>query len=176
MVWDDKALHILFVCDDAHVFSTFTEDQKPLFKEEVVEVFLDPKGEGTEYFEFEVSPQGKRFAAEIRNNGEVPPRFRPIRKLDPTGMTARVAVDGTVNNSADADRRWTAAITIPFAYLDRPAPKPGEVWRGNLYRIDLNDPTGDPDEYSCWSPTHSPVPNFHISRYFGKIEFADATK
>jgi len=171
MVWDDQAIHVLFVCDDPHVWSRFTEDQQPLFKEEVVEVFLNPAGEGREYFEFEVSPLNKRFAAVIRNNGEIPPRFSPGRRLDPAGMTTRVHVDGTVNDSSDTDRRWTVYVCIPFEYLDQPTPQPGDVWRANLYRIDRDDPRDAPDEFSCWSPTHNPTPNFHISRYFGGLEF-----
>ena len=43
----------------------------------------------------------------------------------------------------------------------------GDVWRADLYRIDL---TPEP-EFSCWSPTLLVLPNFHVPKAFGKNFF-----
>ena len=40
---------------------------EPLYEEDVVEVFIDPFGGGTTYYEFEVSPRGVLFDALIHN-------------------------------------------------------------------------------------------------------------
>ncbi len=167
LVWDDTALYVLFVCEDPNVWATLAKHQAPLYREEVVEIFLDPDGDGRQYFEFEISPRNFHMCAVIENNGAVPPRFRSVRALDPEGLISRVAVDGSLNDPSDTDRRWTVFAKIPFSYLGVAAPKPGEVWRANLYRIDH----GAAAEYSCWSPTLSERPNFHIPRRFGKIVF-----
>ena len=58
-VWvgrDAEALRVLFVAADVDPWATLSERDSPLYKEEVVEVFLDTEGDGDGYFEIEVNP------------------------------------------------------------------------------------------------------------------------
>src|SRR3981081_4791329 len=45
--WEEKALLILFLCQDPKPWATMTERDQPLWEEEVVEIFLDPFGDRT---------------------------------------------------------------------------------------------------------------------------------
>lgn len=54
--WTEDFLFIAFKCIDNDIVSTFTKHDDLLYKEDVCEVFLDPKGDGRQYMEFQVSP------------------------------------------------------------------------------------------------------------------------
>ena len=56
---------------------------------------------------------------------------------------------------------------IPFADLEQPAPKPGDVWRGNFYRF--NRGNNLPAEQLSWSPPM--LSGFHQPSRFGFLEF-----
>jgi hypothetical protein len=64
---------------------------------------------------------------------------------------------------------WDVEVMIPFADLNQTIPKPGAVWRANLFRI--NHGTNHPVEASSWSPTQSP--QFHHPNRFGNLEFGE---
>src|SRR6185312_11451238 len=49
-------------------------------------------------------------------------------------------------------------------------PEPGDVWRINMYRMDL--PKGKPQQAAGWSPPL--VGDFHALGRFGELVFADA--
>ncbi len=162
----DRALLLLYSCEDPHIWTSYTEHNQSIFKEEVVEAFLDPDSNLTDYFEFEVSPANVRFAGEVRwQDGRM-----NLQKMDPGLIDSRVELDGTLNDPSDTDRSWTALLIVPFESLGLDAPRPGDTWRGNLFRIDRGT-EADPDEFSCWSPTHTNPAAFHRPKYFGTLEF-----
>jgi len=45
---------------------------------------------------------------------------------------------------------------------------PRAVWRVNFFRV---EGAAEPRFYSCWRPTNSPQPNFHVPEAFGKLSF-----
>jgi hypothetical protein len=90
-----------------------------------------------------------------------------------------VTVDGTLNKRDDKDRGWTVEVALPLedvkgmdtsAALPRLPPKPGDVWRINMFRLD--QPEGKPQEASAWSPPL--VGDFHALGRFGELVFGDA--
>ncbi len=171
-VWSRDALHVLFDCEDDHIWGNFQRHNDPIFDEEVVEVFLDPEGRRSRYWEFEISPRSVLFAAEIANDGATPPGVRILRHLPVDTLGGRAEVDGRIANPAAPDRRWRALLSIPFALIERPAPpRPGDVWRVNFFRID-RPPAPHPGEFTCWSPTFSNPAYFHYPAYFGSLIFA----
>jgi hypothetical protein len=58
LLWDDKNLYIAFDCADTDIWATKTQRDDFLWEEEVVEVFIDPDGDGCNYYEFQVNPLG----------------------------------------------------------------------------------------------------------------------
>lgn len=174
LLWDDEAIHALFICDDDYIWSPYLHHNDPLFDGEVVELFLDPEDRRTHYFEFEISPRNVLFAATIENFGGDPPKTRYTLDLDVSALSSRVEVDGRLGDPERPDRRWSAWLRIPFRLLGgRSAPLPGERWKANLFRIDREGPgpDGPEDEFSCWSSPHADPPAFHVPAAFGILEF-----
>ena len=54
--YDNNSLYFLFVCKDPDIWAKFTERDEYLWKEEVVEVFIDVDDVPETYVEIEVSP------------------------------------------------------------------------------------------------------------------------
>src|SRR5512142_1533064 len=60
--YDDRALYLLYLCNDGSVLATMIGRDDPLYTEDVVEAFIAPQSP-THYFEIEVNPRGKIFDA-----------------------------------------------------------------------------------------------------------------
>ena len=161
--YDDQCLSVLFSAADDHVVATMTQHDDPLYDEDVVEVFLAPLTPSA-YYEIELSPLGTIFDARI----ESPDGIRETMRADPAWDCERLfaAVRRVLETSGAAT--VDTLIRIPFRSLGRPVPAPGEIWRGNFYRIDRH-PEGD--EYSAWRPTMKDPPDFHVTASFGNLLF-----
>lgn len=170
-IWyDQAALYVGWIVDDADIQGTFTARDSRFWEEEVVEFFVTPAGL-ERYFELQWNPLGGTFDAIITN--QLGPdgrsgKFAGDWSYTAATMTYAVKVDGSVQNSSDSDRRWTVEARIPFADLKVATPKPGEVWRGNFYRF--NRDRGQQAEQLSWSPTI--WPGFHQPTRFGYLRFA----
>ena len=64
MLWDSDYFYFAFVCQDADMWAIYDQEDDPMWSEEVVEVFIDPDGDGKRYLELEGQPAqcGRRFA------------------------------------------------------------------------------------------------------------------
>lgn len=173
MCWDDRFLYIAFECVDADIWGTMTKRDDLIYREEVVEAFLDPDCDLVRYYEFNVNPRNVIFDAYIVNPDGLNPGEGTAFGWNCEGVRSGVVVDGTLDDRIDTDRGWTCELAIPFAGLGRQTPRPGERWRANLYRIDL---TPEPAEFQAWSPTLYHPPRFHVPRRFGTIFFTEAGK
>jgi hypothetical protein len=155
--YDDEALTVLFSMRDDEVVATLLEHDAPLWREDVVEVFLAPEAL-TRYFEIEVNPLGTTFDARIDSpNGS---RATMVADL---GWTA----EGLLPAIRRSGERVDTLLRIPFASL-APPPRRGEEWRANFFRIDRGR---GGDEYSAWQPTLESPPNFHVPAAFGRLLF-----
>ncbi len=67
---------------------------------------------------------------------------------------------------------WLVSYRVPFEVLERYAPverpRPGVVWRANLYKC--GDDTSHP-HWLAWSPVEVPAPDFHRPEFFGTLRF-----
>ena len=167
MCWDDAYLYVAFNVQDRYILASMTQRDAPVYSEEAVEVFLNPSGDLVDYFEFEVSPRNVVFDARIAN-----PEMGIYPQIgagwDSHNLLTAVVVDGTLNDLSVHSRGYSVEMAIPFADMFVDTPKPGEVWRANLCRIDRHP---DGDEFQSWSPTlHDPVA-FHVPKRFGSIVF-----
>jgi len=153
----DAYVRVRFECEDDHVVATYANRDDPLYKEDVVEIFLDEDGNGRFYKELELSPRNVVFDAMIdKEEGQV-------QKVDP-GWN----MDGLhtlVEQAPGGDA--VCELAMPLASFDRP-PRKGMSWRINLYRID-NDACGG-RHYWAWSPTGARN-NFHVPSRFGHLIF-----
>jgi len=150
-------LIIEFDCTDRTVAATLTRRDGPLWQEDVVEVFLDPIGDGLSYFEIEVNPLNTICDLVLR------------RSL--SGWKKEFAWDceGLRTETRTLAHGWSARLQVPFLSIAPSIPAPGSRWRANFARIDYES-VGGSRELTAWSPTYRP--SFHSPAYFGWLEFA----
>ncbi len=158
---DGKRLFVVLSADDDHLVATYLEHDEPLWKEDVVEVFLAPESL-ERYFEIEVNPLGTTFDAIV----DSPRLGREAMTVDRAwtcqGLRAairRTTIGGSV--------RVETLVAIPISALGA-AYASGMRWRGNVFRIDRS-PKGD--EYCAWRPTGHHPADFHVPRKFGTLVF-----
>lgn len=164
LLWDDRHLYVAFDCTDPDPWGRMTRRDDRLWEEEVVEVFLDPDGDGRNYAELEVSP-----------NNVVVDLLIPQPRSD-VDAALRWNIADLRTAVARRDGGWTAEIAIPWSSLAETgistAPQPGDRWRAGVYRI--KRPGGgtrkDEDEFSAWSLTRAER-GFHDPERFGYLEF-----
>jgi hypothetical protein len=165
LLWDRKSLYACFICEADKPLATLRRHDAPLYKESVVELFIDPLGLGKAYYELEINPLNASFDALIINDFQKGkgrgPRFQGFTGWDPAGF---------VHRSVLARGLWIVFVKIDFAdlFLAPCLPvKKGDVWRGNLFRIDCEKGR---TEYCAWSPMGKL--DFHCSDRFGAWKFA----
>ncbi len=193
LVWDAGRLYIAFECADAEPWGRQSRRDDRLWEEEVVEVFLDPDGDGRNYAELEVSP-----------NNVVVDLLLPRPRSD-LESALRWDIAGLQTAVRRNETGWTAEIAIPWASLAAAGaadpPRAGVRWRAGLYRIKrpggaakadaitrlegekrraapaqlnqleqrLHALRAD-DEFTAWSLTR-PERGFHDPERFGYLEF-----
>ncbi len=138
MLWDDENFYFAFACQDADIWAIYQHDDDKLWEEEVVEVFIDPDGDGRNYLELEVNPQNTVVDLSIQ---QLTPTWEADMDWDIAGLRSAVRVQGTVNDSLSQDQGWTVEIAIPWSAMvprigGGGRPNPGDTWRLNLYRIE----------------------------------------
>lgn len=156
-VWSQHILYLRFVCRYRDLF-TF-EDSDPngrrdhLWDRDVVEAFLQPDSSREHFYrEFEVSPNGMWIDLDIFPGGRADLK---------SGLQRAVVLD-------EKSRVWTAELAIPMRSVTTKF-DPSATWRANFYRVEGRK---EPRTYLAWQPTHTPQPNFHVPKAFGKLRFA----
>jgi len=171
ILWDDYYLYFAFDCEDSHIWSTMKKRDEPLYREEVVEVFIDADSDGETYLELEVNPLGILWDGYILNTGA---RRVGILAWNSFGIRWAVHLEGTLNDPSDTDKGWSAELALPLTDIytaPNLPPRAGDSWRLNLYRIDLPDGAGKRGEGSAWSPVSGRT--FHDPDCFGEVIFSD---
>jgi alpha-galactosidase len=158
VLWSRETLHLRFECRyrELHVFSDSepTGRRDHLWDRDVAEAFLqsDPSRPSF-YRELEVSPNGMWVDLNILPGG---------REDLKSGLTRSAFLD-------EKSHTWSAELAIPLRSLtDRF--DPSALWRANFFRIEGQQ---EPRAYLAWQPTHTPQPNFHVPRAFGRLRFSD---
>lgn len=133
-LWDAEALYLSFDCQDDQVSSNYRERDDELWNGDVVEVYLDPKADGKDYLEIQVSPNNVVFDALFQ--GRRQPDWHQARSHDVPGMKT-----AAVLGPRDKGMPWTVEIAIPWTSLPgfQKEPAVGDEVRLNLFRIEATD-------------------------------------
>ncbi|MEZ4368738.1 MAG: carbohydrate-binding family 9-like protein [Kofleriaceae bacterium] len=173
LTWDDAALYVFASIKDTDVWSQYTADDAPLWKEDVLELFIDADGNRRGYVELQVNPNNAQFDSWFATT-----RAKPGDESWSAGMTSAVRVRGTADKRGDKDSGWDVEIAIPWPALrgrdDKMAvrlpPVPGDSLRMNIVRGDL--PATGRLSASSWNPiTYG---DFHALDRMLTVIFADA--
>ncbi len=159
LAWDSDNLYVAFVAVDPKPWSKMFEHDAELWNEEVVELFLDPDGDGKDYAELEVSP-----------NNIVVDLLIPAPGAKPASETKLWDIAGLRTAVGKQGPGWTVEISIPWKSLKGSGvseqPRPGDEWKVGLYRIERPD-DGEP-QLLAWAPTER---SFHEPERFGTVRF-----
>lgn len=193
MLWDLHYLYIAALLEEPDLWATLTNRDEIIYQDNDFEVFIDPDGDGRNYYEYEVNafgtimdlflnkPYNLQGAADLSWN------FKNIKSA--------VACQGTINEASDTDTSWTVELAIPweaFTADKQMPPADGDRWRINFSRVEWDhvsqgnvyqnqtDPDGKPLPEHNWVWSPQGTINMHIPekwgsvRFSGKDKFADA--
>ncbi len=194
LMWDEHALYVAARLEEPHVWATLSQRDAIVWREDDFEVFLDPDGDGLNYFEIEVNALGTvldLFLERPYNKGG-----SAIIDWDLDGLLVAVNVDGTANEPSDIDAGWNVEMAIPWDGLTPPEnsggppiqpPTAGDEWRVNFSRVDwplvvregryvkereLVDWNDHPENNWVWSPQGRI--NMHVPEMWGRLVFCPA--
>jgi hypothetical protein len=168
-LYSESGIYFLIDCEDRRLACTHTRDRADLFREDVVEVFLQPDARHPAYFEYEISPLGMELPIVILNNSGSFHGWLPWKYVGPRRVRRATSVRGGRKAPGARVSGWTAEFFIPFELLKGFAnvpPRSGARWRGNIYRIDYDE---EPLTQWAWCPSTGPI--FHNYRRFASIVF-----
>ncbi|MBI5509168.1 MAG: carbohydrate-binding family 9-like protein [Deltaproteobacteria bacterium] len=169
VVWDDTRVYVAFKAEDPDLRATYRNRDEPIYREEAVEMFIDPTASGKSYIELQTSPAGVVFDARFKGG----PRQGFDSRYD-AGLVAAVAARGTLNDSTDKDDGFGVEWALDLATVpDAVAPiARGSCWKVNFFRIAKDQAGGAviADE-SAWSPPLAG--DFHNLERFGDLCFSD---
>ncbi len=137
MLWDKHYLYILAELEEPHVWAYYVTRDQIVFHENDFEIFIDPDGDTHKYFEFELNAQNTLFdlfmPKPYRNGGHYDIGW------DAAGFKSAVQVEGTLNNPADTDKKWTVEMAIPFSALkladEKIVPEDNDFWKIGFSRV-----------------------------------------
>ena len=182
ILWDDEYLYIGAELEEPHLWATLLERDAILYRDDDFEVFLDPDGDGLDYFELEINALGTEFDLFLDrpyNQGG-----RADIDWDMVGLKTGVSLWGSLNDPSDEDRGWSVEVAIPWEALAVPPPTPGVSWRVNFSRVDwpleivgdryrkTAEPSREnrhPESNWVWSPQGAI--NMHIPERWGVVRF-----
>jgi hypothetical protein len=175
LTWDDANLYLFVTVTDPDAFSEYTKDDDNLWKNDVVEVFIDADSDRRGYVELQVNPNNTKLDIWWATT-----RGGPQDLAWSSGMTSAVKVRGTATDRGDTDQGWDVELQIPWAAVkgNNPAmavrlpPAPGDRMRINVVRADYAKGGKNPTVASWNRITYA---DFHALDRMLTVVFADAT-
>jgi hypothetical protein len=132
--WDDRFLYAAADVPDEDLWTEFTQQDDPLYKQEAFELFVAATNEGRRYLEYQVSARGVTFDARF-------PRYRAGDEAWDSRWQTAVQAEGTLDGPRDRDRGFVAEVAIPWEELCAETelecpPRPGMLLRVNAFRLE----------------------------------------
>jgi hypothetical protein len=178
MMWDSQYLYIGAVLEEPHLWGTLKKHDDIIYRDHDFEVFIDPMGDGEQYFEIEINVLGTIMDLFMNKPYKKGGTFD--MEWNTNGMLSKIIANGTINDNTDIDSGWTVEMAIPFTAISRnnrtASPSSTNPWRinfsrvqwtlepdGKSYRKKLNENKRPISEHNwVWNPTgvidmHVPV-------------------
>ncbi len=137
MLWDNQYLYIAAELEEPNIWAYQGKKDQIVYLENDFEVFIDPDGDGHNYFELEINARNNTFdlfmPKPYRNGGDA------LVSWDIKGLRTAVHLQGSLNNATDKDQKWTLEMALPFSALglgmSPQAPQHNSFWRINFSRV-----------------------------------------
>ena len=166
LLWDDNYLYAAYECEDRDIVALFTERDDPTYRDDAVEIFLNPRPSQTGlYFGLEMNARAVLYDYLMYDS-----RYA-MKLFNMQGVLLATHMRGTLNVRGDDDQGWTLEVAIPwtnFADIGVKRPEPGASWTMNVNRWDGVEPDR---RMSNWSDPQQPRPNPHVPARFGRLVF-----
>ena len=145
--YDDVNLYVAFVCDEPALSKTARtpvgKHDGPVWNNDCVEIFLDPRADRVSYVHFIVDILNQRFDALGADAYGFNPSWRSA--------------------AFSGDDVWSVEVAVPFSALGVAVPEPGSAWCANFCRERKAEA-----ELTAWQPTFG---SFAAPGRFGVVVF-----
>lgn len=165
--WNDQNLYIAYRSTDSKIVGTPQKKDSPIFNtDDLVEIFIDPDGDGQNYVEIGVNVFSTNYDLLLKCISPVCGGWNTAMNFDISGLetVSKITPEG-----------FNTEIKIPFSSLQAikngnfTPPKAGTKWRGNAFRIDYGNTT----EYLALQHYKSLKYGFHQPEEFTVFEFME---
>ncbi len=185
MVWDDENLYVAIRLQEENVWGRLTKRDTVIYNDNDIEMFLDPSGDGADYFEIEMNALNTMW--DMFHDKEYHRASALDAFYDIAGLRHAVAVHGTLNYHHDRDVGWTVEIQWPWKAIGEHAgDNPVPPVRGTVMRVDFSR-VQYPADYSglsagpmqsqsgdwLWSPLGG-LYDVHHPEMWGRVVFTDS--
>ncbi|WP_428233058.1 sugar-binding protein [Flavobacterium sp.] len=165
--WNDENLYIAYHAADTKIVGSAQKKDSPIFStDDLVEIFIDPDGDGQNYIEIGVNAFSSNYDLLLKCISPNCGGWNTSMAFDITGLetVSKITPEG-----------FNTEIKIPFSSLEGIKnghffkPKAGTKWRGNTFRIDYGNTT----EYTALQYYKSLKFGFHQPEEFATFEFVE---
>ncbi|MBS7230667.1 carbohydrate-binding family 9-like protein [Flavobacterium psychroterrae] len=165
--WNDESLYIAYRSTDSNIIGKPQKKDSPVFStDDLVEIFIDPDGDGQNYVEIGVNAFSSNYDMLLKCISPVCGGWSTTTAFDIAGLEtqSKITAEG-----------FNTEIKIPFSSLKNikngnfSKPKIGTKWKGNAFRIDFGNIT----EYIALKPYKSSKHGFHQTEEFAVFEFVE---
>ncbi len=182
MMWNEQYLYIAACLGEPAIWGKLSKRDAIIYHDNDFEVFIDPNGDGLNYYELEINALGT--VMDLFMNKPYNKGGKADLMWNFEGLRSAVAIYGSINQANDTDSRWTVELAIPWsAFKVKTVPKEGSTWRMNFSRVEWpvnikdgtykkqTDSSGKdlPEANWVWSPQG--VVNMHIPEKWGFVKF-----
>ncbi|MCD0469824.1 carbohydrate-binding family 9-like protein [Flavobacterium sp. JAS] len=165
--WNDKNLYIAYKSVDSKIVGSSQKKDSQIFNsDDLVEIFIDPDGNGQNYVEIGVNAFSSNYDMLLKCISPLCGGWNTSMAFNITGMEAQSKI---------TPKGYNTEIKIPFSSLQTikngnfTKPKVGTKWRGNTFRIDYGNTT----EYLALQSYKSGRFGFHQPNQFAVFEFVE---
>ncbi len=151
-LWNQQGLLVLYQCQDQNILATITKRDSSVYKDDNVELFLDPDMDGTHYVQLAINALNTQMDV-LKTDIDNKPSFP---NWD-SGTESAVVVTGSLEDGADRDESWTVELFFPWSSMSQKAlelsrfyrvnerdvlgglsvpPTVGDRWKANFNRFD----------------------------------------
>jgi len=192
MLWDEEYLYIAAELEEPHIWGYLSNHDDIIYRDNDFEIFIDPTGDGLNYFEIEINALGSildLFMSKPYNKGG-----KADLPWNAEGLKKAVKIYGNINDTIGEDIKWIVEMAIPWTAYNSCAakikqPKSGDTWRMNFSRVQwetefmndnykkfINTETGLPIPENNWVWSPQGKINMHIPHMWGFVTFLKETE
>ena len=148
-LWDENYLYVAYEVTDRYLVGFQTErDHKALYKDDMIEVLLDPRRDATDLWLEDDIVYHVNILGQVKDD-----RGTPEGRSDATWQSDAlfaVIYDGTLNDSTDLDQGFSVELAVPWSEIGK-KPIPGETLGINFA---AGDAEGTDEHLWDWCGAH----------------------